>query len=56
MVPSTVTTIMKNADKIKKKMETARRKSATPLQYSHDPVTGKMEQSTPTIYSQVSNA
>jgi hypothetical protein len=33
MAPSTVTIIMKNADKIKKIMETARRKSSATLRY-----------------------
>jgi hypothetical protein len=42
--PSTVTTIMKNGDKIKKTMETTRRKTATTRRYSCDPVIGKMEQ------------
>jgi hypothetical protein len=34
MGPLTVTTIMKNANKIKKAMKTARRKTATTLRYS----------------------
>jgi hypothetical protein len=38
MAPSTGTTIMKNADKIKKTMETARWKTATTLKYLCGPV------------------
>jgi hypothetical protein len=43
VAPTIVTTIMKNADKIKETMETARRKTAATLRYSHGPVIGKME-------------
>jgi hypothetical protein len=43
MVPSIGRTIMKNGDKIKKTMETARRKTATTLRYTRGPVIGKTE-------------
>jgi hypothetical protein len=44
MAPSTVTTIMKNADNITKIKETARGRTDTTLRYSCGPVIGKMEQ------------
>jgi hypothetical protein len=40
---SNVIKLIKNADKIEKTMETARRKTATTLISSHCPLTGKME-------------
>jgi hypothetical protein len=44
MTPSTAATIMKNADKITKTMETTGGKSATTLRYSRGPVIGRMEE------------
>jgi hypothetical protein len=44
MAPSIGRTIMKNADKIKKTMETARRKTTTTLRYSCGPVIGIIEE------------
>jgi hypothetical protein len=44
MVPTSVTTVMENADKIKKTMETGKSKTATTLRYPRGPVIGKMEQ------------
>jgi hypothetical protein len=44
IIPSTVTAIMNDAGKIKKTVETARRKTATTLRYTCGTVIRKMEQ------------
>jgi hypothetical protein len=41
VIPSNVTAIVNNADKIEKTMETARRKTATTLRYTCGPVIQK---------------